>query len=67
MRVSGAFSAYGLEAAAAGTNIAMETLDYIKKIFGQVEEVRALMKMLMSKIEILILGLFLSLHLMMEE
>ncbi|MBQ4142529.1 MAG: hypothetical protein IJD43_03545, partial [Thermoguttaceae bacterium] len=32
MRVSGAFSAYGLEAAAAGTNIAMETLDYIKKI-----------------------------------
>ena len=40
MRVSGAFSAYGLEAAAAGTNIAMETLDYIKKIFGQVEEVK---------------------------
>ena len=40
MRVSGAFSAYGLEAAAAGTNIAMETLDYIKRIFGQVEEVK---------------------------
>lgn len=40
MRVSGSFSAYGLEAAAAGTNIAMETLDYIKKIFGQVEEVK---------------------------